>query len=123
MLDGGSDVPNEEKVKSLGANGVMSGYRVRVVWIEFGGGGVSARVVSRVVLGLVMKVVLVMLRGCEAFVRWFWISELSLEDMSMKLVLGIFFGGFWVEELALEAIKQDDQEMKILRRLFAVLKE
>ncbi|GJX48627.1 hypothetical protein Tco_0273817 [Tanacetum coccineum] len=57
-----------------------------------------------VVLGLVMKVVLVMLRGWEAFVRWFWMGELSLEEISMKSVRGIFFGGFWVEELALEAI-------------------
>ncbi|GJY70286.1 hypothetical protein Tco_0473989 [Tanacetum coccineum] len=101
--------PNEElgrveKVKALGANGVMSGSRVRVVWIEVGGGVVSARVVSRVVLGLVMKVVLVMLRGWEAFVRWFWMGELSLEDISIKLVCGIFFEGFWVEELALKAI-------------------
>nr|GEV53853.1 hypothetical protein [Tanacetum cinerariifolium] len=60
-----------EKVKALGANGVICGSRVRVVWMEVGGGVVSARVVSRVVLGLVMKVVLVMLRGWEAFVRWF----------------------------------------------------
>nr|GEV98579.1 hypothetical protein [Tanacetum cinerariifolium] len=83
-----------EKVKALGANGVMSGSRVRVVFMEVGGGVVSARVVSRVVLGLVMKVVLVMLRGWEAFVRWFWIGELSLEENSMKLVCGIFFRGF-----------------------------
>ncbi|GKB98192.1 hypothetical protein Tco_0984329 [Tanacetum coccineum] len=79
--------------------------RVRVVWMEVGGGVVSARVVSRVVLGLVMKVVLVMLRGWEAFVRWFWMGELSLEDISIKLVCGIFFEGFWVEEFALEAIE------------------
>nr|GEX71103.1 hypothetical protein [Tanacetum cinerariifolium] len=85
-----------EKVKALGANGVMSGSRVRVVFIEVGGGVVSARVVSRVVLGLVLKVVLVMLRGWEAFVRWYWIGELSLEENSMKLVYGIFFGGFWL---------------------------
>ncbi|GJT30178.1 hypothetical protein Tco_0910453 [Tanacetum coccineum] len=54
-----------EKVKVLGANGIMSGSRVRVVWMEVGGGVVSARVVSGVVLGFV----LVMLRGWEAFVR------------------------------------------------------
>ncbi|GJT61252.1 hypothetical protein Tco_1004785 [Tanacetum coccineum] len=72
-----------EKVKALGANGVMSGSRVGVVWMEVGGGIVRARVVSRVVLGLVMKAVLVMLRGWEAFVRWFWMGELSLEEMSM----------------------------------------
>ncbi|GKE92473.1 hypothetical protein Tco_1573568, partial [Tanacetum coccineum] len=83
-----------KKVKALGANGVMSGSRVRVVWMEVGGGVVSAKVVSRVVLGLVMKVVLVMLRGWEAFVRWFWMGELSLEEISMKSVRGIFFGGF-----------------------------
>ncbi|GJT61254.1 hypothetical protein Tco_1004787 [Tanacetum coccineum] len=72
-----------DKVKALGANGVMSGSRVGVVWMEVGGGIVRARVVSRVVLGLVMKAVLVMLRGWEAFVRWFWMGELSLEEMSM----------------------------------------
>ncbi|GKB88221.1 hypothetical protein Tco_0960493, partial [Tanacetum coccineum] len=38
-----------ENVKALGANGVMSGSRVRVVWMEVGGGVVRARVVSRVV--------------------------------------------------------------------------
>nr|GEV47178.1 hypothetical protein [Tanacetum cinerariifolium] len=52
----------KDKVKALGANGLMSGYRVRVVWMEVGGRVVSARVVLRVVLRLVMKVVLVMLR-------------------------------------------------------------
>ncbi|GKD72105.1 hypothetical protein Tco_1330387 [Tanacetum coccineum] len=72
-----------EKVKALGANGVMSASRVRVVWMEVGSGIIRARVVSRVVLGLVMRVVLVMLRGWEAFVRWFWMGELSLEEMSM----------------------------------------
>ncbi|GJR75059.1 hypothetical protein Tco_0087424 [Tanacetum coccineum] len=41
-------------------------------------------------------------------VRWFWMGGLSLEEMSMKLVRGIFFGGFWVEELALDAMKYDD---------------
>ncbi|GJT48217.1 zinc finger BED domain-containing protein RICESLEEPER 2-like protein [Tanacetum coccineum] len=100
-----------EKVKALGANGDMSGSRVGVVWIEVGGGIVRARVVSRVVLGLLMKVMLLVLRGWEVFVRWFWIGELSLEKMSMKSVRGIFFGGFWVEELALEAMKYDDQGM------------
>ncbi|GKA29012.1 hypothetical protein Tco_0715257 [Tanacetum coccineum] len=100
-----------EKVKDLGANGEMSGSRVKVVWMEVGGGIVRARVVSRVVLGLVMKVVLMVLSGWEVLVRWFWMGELSLEEMSMKSVRGIFFGGFWVEELALEAIEYDDQGM------------
>ncbi|GKC44110.1 hypothetical protein Tco_1061832 [Tanacetum coccineum] len=99
-----------EKVKALGANGVMSGSRVRVVWMEVGGGIIRARVVSRVVLGLVMKVMLVVLRGWEVFVRWFWMGELLLEEMSMKSVHGIFFGGFWVKELALEAMKYDIQD-------------
>ncbi|GJU47366.1 hypothetical protein Tco_1204632 [Tanacetum coccineum] len=72
-----------EKFKALGDNGVMSGSRVEVVWMEVGGGIVRAKVVSRVVLGLVMKVVLVMLRG------------------------------FWVEELALDAIEYDDQGMSM----------
>nr|GEY19373.1 hypothetical protein [Tanacetum cinerariifolium] len=58
-----------EKVNDLGANGDMSGSRVRVVWIEVGGGIARARVVSRVVLGLVMKVVLMVLRGWEVLVR------------------------------------------------------
>ncbi|GKC21811.1 hypothetical protein Tco_1023961 [Tanacetum coccineum] len=53
------------KVRSLGANGVMSGSRVRVVWMEVGGEVVSARVVSRVAFGFV----LVILRGWEPFVR------------------------------------------------------
>ncbi|GJV68160.1 hypothetical protein Tco_1483669 [Tanacetum coccineum] len=61
--------------------------RVGVVWMEVGAGIVRARVVSRVVLELVMKVVLVVLR-----------------------VRGIFYGGFWVEELALEAMEYDDQD-------------
>ncbi|GKB67831.1 hypothetical protein Tco_0929243 [Tanacetum coccineum] len=66
--------------------------RVRVVWMEVGGGVVRARVVSRVVVKVV-------LRGWEVFERWFWMGELSLEEMSMKSVRGIFFVGFWVEEL------------------------
>ncbi|GKC97794.1 hypothetical protein Tco_1168069 [Tanacetum coccineum] len=37
-------------------------------------------------------------------------GELSLEEMSMKSVRGIFFGGFWVEELALDAIEYGDQD-------------
>ncbi|GJR99801.1 hypothetical protein Tco_0316310 [Tanacetum coccineum] len=74
-----------EKVKALGANGDVSGSRVGVVWMEVGGGLVRARVVSRVVVG-VMQVVLVVLRGWEVFVRWFWMGELSLEEMLMKLV-------------------------------------
>ncbi|GKC14575.1 hypothetical protein Tco_1011357 [Tanacetum coccineum] len=94
-----------EIVKALGANGNMSGSRVGVVWMKVGGGIVRARVVSRVVLGLVMKVVLMVLRGWGLFVRRFWMGELSLEEMLMKSVRGIFFGGFWVEELALEAIE------------------
>nr|GEW27388.1 hypothetical protein [Tanacetum cinerariifolium] len=95
----------DEKVNALGANDVMSGSRVRIVWIEVGGGIVRAMVVSRVVV----KVVLI---GWEVFERWFWMGELSLEDMSMKSVLGIFFRGFWVEELALDAMEYDDQGMK-----------
>ncbi|GJR92031.1 hypothetical protein Tco_0216042 [Tanacetum coccineum] len=94
-----------EKVKVLGANGVMSSSRVRVVWMEVGGGIMRARVVSRVVV----KVVLMVLSGCVVFKRWFWIGDLSLEETSMKSVRGIFFGGFWVEELALDAMEYDDQ--------------
>ncbi|GJU11472.1 hypothetical protein Tco_1133868 [Tanacetum coccineum] len=43
-----------EKVKALGANSDMSGSRLGVVWMEVGGGIMRARVVSRVVLGLVV---------------------------------------------------------------------
>ncbi|GKC09954.1 hypothetical protein Tco_1001564, partial [Tanacetum coccineum] len=95
--DSNGELGGVEKVKALGDNGIMSGSRVRVVWMEVGGQVVSARVVSRVVLGFVFV-------GWEVFERCFWMGELSLEDMSMKSVLGIFFGGFWVEELALDAI-------------------
>ncbi|GJY92437.1 DEAD-box ATP-dependent RNA helicase 6-like protein, partial [Tanacetum coccineum] len=109
-----------DKVKALGANGVMSSSRVGVVWMEVDGGIVRARVVSRVVLGLVMKVVLVVLRGWEVFVRWFWMGELSLEEVSMKSLRGIFFGGFWVEELALEAIEYDDQDEEDYLQIFSV---
>ncbi|GJX03501.1 hypothetical protein Tco_0189417 [Tanacetum coccineum] len=59
-----------EKVKALGDNGVMSGSRVRIVWMEVGGGVVRARVVSRVV-------VKVMLIG-------FWVEELALDAMMIK---------------------------------------
>ncbi|GKB45912.1 hypothetical protein Tco_0896665 [Tanacetum coccineum] len=97
----------KEKVKALGANGDVSGSRVGVVCMEVSDGIVRARLVSRVVV----KVMLMVLIGWEVFVRWFWMGELSLEEMSMKLVRGIFFGGFWVEELALEAIEYDDQGM------------
>ncbi|GJR37683.1 hypothetical protein Tco_1213367 [Tanacetum coccineum] len=54
VLDGGSDVlKGVEKVKALGASGVMSGSRVGVVWMEVGGGIVRARVVSRVAVKVV----------------------------------------------------------------------
>nr|GEW95819.1 hypothetical protein [Tanacetum cinerariifolium] len=88
------EVDRVEKFKALGANDVMSDSRVRVVWIEVGGRVVSERVVSRVVLGLVMKVMLGMLRGWEVFMRWFWMGELLLEEISMKPVRGIFFRRF-----------------------------
>ncbi|GJY85230.1 hypothetical protein Tco_0499256 [Tanacetum coccineum] len=94
--------------------------RVGVVWMEVDGGIVRARVVSRVVLGLVMKVVLVVLRGSEVFVRWFWMGELSLEEVSMKSLRGIFFRGFWVEELALEAMEYDDQDEEDYLQIFSV---
>nr|GEZ54371.1 hypothetical protein [Tanacetum cinerariifolium] len=55
--------------------------RVGVVWMEVGGRIVRARVVSRLVLGLVMKVMLVVLRGWEVFVRGCWVEELALEAM------------------------------------------
>nr|GEV97880.1 RNA-directed DNA polymerase, eukaryota [Tanacetum cinerariifolium] len=93
----GSKSMSDEKVKALGANGVMSSSRVRVVWMEVGGRVIRARVASSVVV----KVVLI---GWEVFKRRFWMGELSLEDTSMKLVLGIFFVGFWVEELAPDAM-------------------
>ncbi|GKA60102.1 hypothetical protein Tco_0759415 [Tanacetum coccineum] len=83
----------------------MSGSKVGVVWMEVGGEIMRARVVSRVVV----KVVLMVLSGWEVFERWFWMGELSLEEMLMKSVRGIFFGGFWVEELALDAMEYDDQ--------------
>ncbi|GKE14395.1 hypothetical protein Tco_1421972 [Tanacetum coccineum] len=41
-----------EKVRALGANGVPRGSTIGVVWFEVGGGMVSAKVVSMVVLGL-----------------------------------------------------------------------
>nr|GFB46936.1 hypothetical protein [Tanacetum cinerariifolium] len=56
-----------EKVKVLEANGDMSGSRVRVVWMELGGGVVRARVVFRVVV----KVVLI----------GFSVEELALDAM------------------------------------------
>nr|GEX32414.1 hypothetical protein [Tanacetum cinerariifolium] len=43
--------------------------------------------------------------GRDELLMWFWMGELSLEEISMKSVHGIFFGGFWIEEFALEAMK------------------
>ncbi|GJT69338.1 hypothetical protein Tco_1028624 [Tanacetum coccineum] len=53
-----------EKVRALGANGVAKGSTIGIVWFEVGGGMVSAKVVSMVVLGL----------SCEC------LGEDSLED-------------------------------------------
>ncbi|GKE25735.1 hypothetical protein Tco_1441119, partial [Tanacetum coccineum] len=50
------EVDRVEKVKALGANGVMSGSRVRVVWMEVGARVVRERVVSRVVVKVVLIV-------------------------------------------------------------------
>nr|GEW18740.1 hypothetical protein [Tanacetum cinerariifolium] len=72
----------EEKVKALGVNVEVSGSRVKDVWMVIDG----------------------------ALVRWFWMGELSLKEMSMKSVWGIFFRAFWVEELAFDAMEYDDQE-------------
>nr|GEX55675.1 hypothetical protein [Tanacetum cinerariifolium] len=58
-----------EKVRALGANGVARGSTICVVWFEVGGGMVSAKVVSMVVLGL----------SCEC------IDEVSLEDRILLL--------------------------------------
>ncbi|GJX66022.1 hypothetical protein Tco_0300365 [Tanacetum coccineum] len=52
---------SREKVRALGASGVMIGSRVRVVWMEVSGGIVRARVVSRVVVMVVWTV----LRGMK----------------------------------------------------------
>nr|GEW61027.1 hypothetical protein [Tanacetum cinerariifolium] len=49
---------NEEKVKALGANGEVSGSRVRVVWTMVDGGNVRVRLVSREVA----KAMLLLLR-------------------------------------------------------------
>nr|GEW07874.1 hypothetical protein [Tanacetum cinerariifolium] len=70
-----------EKVKALGANGEVSGSRVRVVWMVVDGRNVRKASVQR-----------------------------DCKEMSMKSVRGIFFGGFWVEELALDAMEYDDQD-------------
>ncbi|GKA63375.1 hypothetical protein Tco_0762981, partial [Tanacetum coccineum] len=115
MLDGWSEVLKggiwvEDKPREMTYGnrfellGGISFKEDRVVWMEVGGGIVRVRVVSRVVLGLVMKVVLMVLSGWEVLVRWFSMGELSLEEMSMKSVRGIFFGGFLVEELVLETM-------------------
>ncbi|GJU39598.1 peroxidase 64-like protein [Tanacetum coccineum] len=73
-ITGGQEVRKDlEKVKALGANGDMSGSRVGVVWMEVGGGIVRARVVSRVVLGLVSVL--------GKFLGGFWVDELALEAM------------------------------------------
>ncbi|GJW99087.1 hypothetical protein Tco_0180895, partial [Tanacetum coccineum] len=53
-----------EKVRALGANGVVKGSTIGVVWFEVSGGMVSAKVVLMVVLGL----------SCEC------LGEFSLED-------------------------------------------
>nr|GEX81668.1 hypothetical protein [Tanacetum cinerariifolium] len=97
---------SEALVKALGDNGKVCGSRVRVVWMVVDGGNVRARLVSKEVA----KVVLLLLRDSEALVLWFWMGELSLEEMSMKSVRGICFGGFWVKDLALDAMEYDDQD-------------
>ncbi|GJX06922.1 hypothetical protein Tco_0194854 [Tanacetum coccineum] len=89
MVEGVFGIGLVEKVKALGANGVMSGSRVGVVWMEVGGGIIR-------------------------------MGELSLEEMSMKSVRGIFFRGFWVEELALEAMEYDNQDEEDYLQIFSV---
>ncbi|GJY71266.1 hypothetical protein Tco_0474969 [Tanacetum coccineum] len=58
-----------EKVWALGANGVVRGSTIGVIWLKVGGGMVSAKVVSMVVLGL----------SCEC------LGEVSLEDRDSPL--------------------------------------
>nr|GEV92888.1 protein kinase-like domain, phloem protein 2-like protein [Tanacetum cinerariifolium] len=55
----GGKLGRVEKVKALGANGEVSGSRVRVVWMVVDGGNMRARLVSKEVA----KVVLLLLRG------------------------------------------------------------
>nr|GEW07187.1 hypothetical protein [Tanacetum cinerariifolium] len=47
-----------EKVKALGANGEVSGSRVRVVWMVVDGGNVRARLVSKEVAKVVLLLLL-----------------------------------------------------------------
>ncbi|GJW54181.1 hypothetical protein Tco_0098266, partial [Tanacetum coccineum] len=89
-----------DKDEVLGDNGDKSAFRVEVVWMEVGGGIVRARVVSRVVLGLVMKVVLMrQLRSSYGY-AWWWMEmarslRLALVDhhRSTKEAIEKRFGG------------------------------
>ncbi|GKD52351.1 hypothetical protein Tco_1281327 [Tanacetum coccineum] len=70
----------EYKVKALGANGNMSGSRVGVVWMEVGGRIMRARVLSRVVLGLVVMGLsdwTLLFRWVEVGLCWEWVQECS----------------------------------------------
>ncbi|GJU71133.1 hypothetical protein Tco_1262538 [Tanacetum coccineum] len=83
-----------KKVKALGANGVMSGSIVRVVWMEVGGGVMRARVVSSVVV----KVVLI---------GW--------EERTRLSVFIIRIGGIRVEMIGMVQWQQCVRERKVFR--------
>ncbi|GJZ92502.1 hypothetical protein Tco_0664567 [Tanacetum coccineum] len=75
-----------EKVSALEANGVMSGSRVGVVWMEVGGGIIRMGELS--------------------------LEEMSMKIDRGSFP----FRGIWVEELALEAMEYDNQMRKIICR-------
>ncbi|GJY08515.1 hypothetical protein Tco_0375569 [Tanacetum coccineum] len=52
-----SELGGVEKVKALGANGDVSGSRVRVVWMVVDGGNVRARLVFNVVVERLRSIV------------------------------------------------------------------
>ncbi|GKA32161.1 hypothetical protein Tco_0718528 [Tanacetum coccineum] len=80
-----------EKVKALGARGVVKGSSLGVVWMMLCGGIERARVVSRVVV----MIVLLMLRG-------FRVEELALETILFGFRrddMGDLICRFWSEEM------------------------
>ncbi|GJV19831.1 hypothetical protein Tco_1368851 [Tanacetum coccineum] len=81
-----------EKVRALGANGVVKGSTIGAIWFEVSGGMVSAKVVLMVVLGL----------SCEC------LGEFSLEDRykgdKEEMFTGIEFGGGESDEVEVEGV-------------------
>nr|GEU82967.1 hypothetical protein [Tanacetum cinerariifolium] len=107
------EVYRVEKVKAVGANGDVSGSRVRVFWMKVDGGNVRARLVSREVT----KVEELALDAMEYDDQDKWNEEDDLQEKTRVSVFIIRIRGIGVEMIGMV----QGQECVTKRKVFRVL--